>query len=62
MAAFISAPCQIKLHLVWHKNNINQTLVPESGECIDIKQCIGLHIIRDPGTENITIQTNINTD
>lgn len=61
MAAFISAPCQIKPRRVQHRNNINQTLVPDSGKCIDIQQRIALHIICDAGTENITIKSYVNT-
>lgn len=35
MAAFISAPFQIKLRWVLHRTDINQTPAPDSGKCID---------------------------
>jgi len=54
MAAFISATCQIKLHLVWHENDINQQSFQrmESVQTLgSVLPCILYAIF---GTENIT--------
>lgn len=53
LAAFIATPCQINLCLVQHKNDINHTLVPDSGKSIDsVFPCILYVILTQKTSQN----------